>query len=321
MASLADRIMERFRLWRAESLLARGRCVSASRYLARISGNRGRAWRLKGRLFGRAGLPVAAVQCFREAVRAPGATLEDVLELSFGLVGARDFEGAERVLQSYLDCAPDDLRAQRLLAHIFRAQGRFATALAILRSLRPGKVAAKYANLLPPAPKLAWRPEKAWSESLAQVGQESAQWQDPAAMAMDKDGRDLLLCHFDDLSQKKGGKKALAYGVGLAIQSGQEWLMPWVRKSATYLKLKMPAELPSFIARYGAREDKHILLAGLCVGRTERVQSAIALISLGFVEYQEVLDEMRSSQSCTGAVDSPELKLGSHVIIKNPKRI
>ena len=300
MGGLTDRLFERFRLWRAESLLARGRFVSASRYLARISTSHVRAWRLKGRLFVSAGLPVAAVQCFREAVRARGATLEDILELSFGLVAVRDYEGAQSVLGKYLSRVPDDPRAQRLLAHIFRAQGRLKTAMETLQAFRPKRVAAKYANLMPPAPKLAWRPEKAWAEALAQDGRTESDWQDPASMAMDKDGRDRLLCYFDELRHRKGGKKALAYAVGLAIESGESWLLPWVRHAAPYLKLDMPKGLPSFLARYGNESDKHILLAGLSAGREERSQSAIALISLGFLEFEEVLDEARSDSRESG---------------------
>lgn len=321
MANLKDKLLERFRLWRAESLLARGRHVSASRYLALISSGHGRNWRLKGRLFGQAGLPVAAVQCFREAVSAPGSTLEDVLELSFGLVRARDFERAESVLHSYLNHAPDDLRAQRLLAHIFRAQGRFATALEVLKKFRPKRVAAKYANLFPPTPKLAWRPEKAWTEALLQDGKVDPCWLEPQVMASDPNGRDRLLCYFDELSHRKGGKKALAYGVGQALSSGASWLMPWVRLCSVYLRLSMPPCLPSFIARYGTAEDKHILLAGLTIGRSERYQSAIALVSLGHTEYQEVLDEMRLAQTSTGAAESGALQLEGHAIIQDPKRI
>ncbi|MFT7618289.1 MAG: tetratricopeptide (TPR) repeat protein [Planctomycetota bacterium] len=321
MASLKDYLLERFRLWRAESLLASGRYVSASRYLALTSSGQGRDWRLKGRLFGRVGLPVAAVQCFRQAVRAPGSTLEDILELSFGLVGARDFEHAQSVLYSYLNHAPDDLRAQRLLAHIYRAQGRFSTALDVLKKFRPNKVAAKYANKMPPIPKLAWRPAKAWTEALAADNNQDACWLDPALMAADPQNRDRLLCYFDELSHGKGGKKALAHGVATALASGESWLMPWVRVSSVYLKLSIPPSLPSFIARYGAAQDKHILLAGLTAGRAERHQSAIALISLGFTEYQEVLDEMRLVQTSTGEPEFGALKLEGHAIIQSQKRI
>ncbi len=319
LPTLAEKLMERFRLWRAETLLTQGRYVSASRFLAKISTGHCRSLRLKGRLLGRAGLPVAAVACFRQAIRAPGATMEDVLELSFGLVKVRDFEAAEGVLTSYLRKSPDDLRAQRLLAHIFRAQGRFATALRTLQAMRPGKVAAKYANLMPPVPRLGWCPQKAWQQALLQAGKDVHRWSNPAAMASDQQGRDRLLCFFDELAGKKGGRKALAYGVAQALTSGESWLLPWVRKSAVYLKLDMPKSLPSFLARYGSREDKHILLAALTVGRFEREQAAIALISLGYPEYVEVLEEMRLCKSATGASGSTAIDLEGHAIIQSSK--
>ena len=297
MAKLFAHITECWRLWRAEALLSQGRLLSAARHLALVPGGRGKVWRLKGRLFARAGLPVAAVKCLFEAVRNPGSSLEDVLELAYGLVQARDFHKAERVLHSYLSRVPHDSRAQRLLAHIYRAQGRMSTALQILRQWRPHRVVAKYSHTLPPALKLAWRPEKAWLEALSAAGlEEDPRWSDPATMALDADGRDDLLCLFYDLSQKKGGLKALAYGVGKALESDEAWLMPWIRKAAVFLKLDIPKDLPMFVARHGKVEDKALLLAGLATGGEERVLSAAALMALGFDEYAEVLDEMKSTK-------------------------
>ncbi len=293
MPALVDAILDRWRLWRAERLLDEGRLLSASTRLARVGAPSVRAWRLKGRLLAAAGLPRAAVQCFMEAGRCPGAGLKQVLELAWSLMNARDFERAEQVLRAYIERAPGDEAAPRLLAHIYRAQGRCETALDILRRHRPGRVAAKYAPLVPPPIKLAWRPERAWREGLRALGRDPERFGDPAAMALDPDGRDELICAFDELLRRPGGMKAAAHGVGRALDSGAPWLIDWLRRCAPCLRLAMPRSLPAFVARHGDARDRSLLIAGLAAGGHERLMSAAALVSLGFDEYQEVLDELR----------------------------
>ncbi|MCB9833692.1 MAG: hypothetical protein H6807_14605 [Planctomycetes bacterium] len=298
MSSLLDAILDQYRLWRAERLLEEGRLLDASARLSRVSSQRGRGvriWRLKGRLLLAAGLPGAAVQCFFEASRCAGATLGQILELAWSLMNARDFQRAEAVLVGFIDRFPDHRLAPLMLAHLYRAQGRCETALGVLRRHRPRRVAAKYAPLVPPPLELGWQPERAWLDALAATGRDPTSFQDLAAMALDRDGRDELICAFDEIAVRPGGLKGLAHGVARAVDSGAPWLIDWVRRCEPILRLHLPRGLPAFIARHGDVRDRGLLLAGLAAGGHERLMSAAALVSLGFEEYQEVLDELRQA--------------------------
>ena len=300
MLTLGRDILDRWFLRCAEAALRRGALRSAARHLARVRGRvraSGRSLRLLGRLLDAAGMPLASVQCHSKAVRAPGATLGAVLELGYGLMRARDFDRAERVLRRYLAARPRDRVGATLLAHVFRAQGRLASAFAILKDLRPRNVVGKYADIVPSPPKLAWNPERSWERALQKIGRSGSCWRDPARMALDPVRRDELLCAFDELLRTPGGRKPLAYGVARAIESDEDWLMPWVREVKDYLKLRVPKALPMFVARHGGPADRDLLVAGLAEGGDVRVLSAAALISLGFPEYEEVLREMRGGRS------------------------
>lgn len=316
MAGLPANLIDLVHLARARGMIARGHLEAAGREIARVRGEGGTAgvaWRLKGRLLGRAGLPVAAVECLHSAARFPGATQRTVLELAFWLLRARDFARGEAVLRRFLDHHPDDRLAATLLAHVFRAQGRFKTAVETLRALRPKSVVGKYANVVAPPPKLAWRPDELWANAPASLGREGDHWADPAAMALDRDHRDDLLCLFDELARKPGGTKAIAWGVGLAVSSDESWLMPWVRRCAPFIRLRVPRDLPMFVARHGTRDDKALLLAGLAEGGETRILSAAALISLGFEEYEEVLLEARNA-SRAEPVSESVWSLADHVV-------
>ena len=272
-----------------------------SEHLVCVESDGSRLWRLKGRLFAAAGEPRAAVACFMTALRRPGARPRHVLELGWALMQARDFEKAESLLVSFLEREPDDRFAQRLLAHLHRAVGRCQTALEVLRRYRPRAVVGKYRPFLPPPIELAWEPEELWREALLAIGRDPEEFGDPAALALDRDGRDELLCAFDEIARRPGGLKAVAFGLGRALESGEPWLIDWLRRCEPHLRVAMPRALPAFVARHGGPEDRSILVAGLAAGAEERTMSAAALVSFGFEEFQEVLDEMRSARQPTPA--------------------
>ncbi|MCA9322518.1 MAG: tetratricopeptide repeat protein [Planctomycetes bacterium] len=293
-----QQILDQIHLTRARRDLARGRLEAAAVSLGRVGGQgqiASRTWQLKGRLFRLAGSPEAAVHCHFQSVRKPGARLSTILELAFALMRARDFERAERVLRSLIDRHPDERRAVTLLAHLHREQGRFQTALEILKSFRPRSVVGKYADVAPPGPQIHWDAQRLWHEALRTRRLDEQSWNDPAGMALDRHRRDDLICLFDELRMQPGGSRALAYGLSLALDSDAPWLMPWVRATASQLRLCVPRSLPMFLARHGDASDRGLLLAGLAEGGQIRVLSAAALISLGFDEYEEVLVEVRQT--------------------------
>lgn len=316
MAGLPANLIDYIHLARARGMIARGRLEAAGREIGRVrggSGTAGLAWRLKGRLLGRAGLPVAAIECLHTAAKFPGVTQRTVLELAFWLLRARDFERSETLLRRFLDHHPGDRLAATLLAHVFRAQGRFKTAVETLRVLRPKSVVGKYANVVTPPPKLAWRPDELWAKAPASLGRDGDHWGDPAAMALDRDLRDELLCLFDELTRKPGGTKAIAWGVGLALASDEPWLMPYIRRCAAFIRLRVPRDLPMYVARHGTADDKNLLLAALAEGGETRILAAAALISLGFDEYEEVLLEARNATRIEPVSDSV-WSLADHVV-------
>lgn len=298
MTGLSANLMDQFHLARARGLIDRGELEEAGRVIARVRGDghsAGLAWRLKGRLVGRAGLPVAAVECLQSALRFAGATQRTVLELAYWMNRARDFERSEEILRRFLDHHPGDRLGATLLAHVFRAQGRFRTAVETLRTLRPKNVAGKYANVVLPQPKLAWNPSELWRLAVQRLNRVGEQWSTPDVMALDRDLRDDLLCFLDELGRTPGGTKAMAWGVGRTLSADVAWLMPYVRRCTPFLRLRVPRDLPMFIARHGNAGDKSLLLAGLAEGGETRILAAVALISTGFDEYEEVLLEARET--------------------------
>ena len=67
-------------------------------------------------------------------------------------------------------------------------------------------------------------------------------------MALDRDGRDELLCFFDELDRRPGSNRALARGVSEAIGSNEELVDALgCARSSSYLKLQVPLQLPMFI--------------------------------------------------------------------------
>ena len=295
--SIIRDILNRYHLRRAERGIGAGALELAGEHLVAIEEPgplTSQAWRLKGRLLGRAGRPLAAIECLRSAAKAPGASFACTLELAYWLTRARDFDRAGSLLEAYLARRPGDRLAVTLLAHVFRAQGRFGSALDTLLRYRPRSVVGKYADTVPPPPKISWDPKKAWADCIEAADERlHPTLEDPAASARDPERRDDLICFFDELVARPGGKRALVTGVQLALASDASWLMGYLRECEAYLRLAPMADLPMFVARHGRPEDKSLLIAALAEGGALRAAAASALISLGHSEFEEVLRERR----------------------------
>ncbi len=290
-------ILDRIQLARAERRLCGGDLAVASRILRRLSPAAdltSDAWRLRGRLLLLMGEPLRALAAYRALTRHPPVKRSAILEWAQALVHTRTFEQARTIYEKLLDDDPADRHAARGLAHLYRAQGRYETALGVLRTYRPHRAVAKYADQVADAPRLAWDSGRLWDRALREAGKSDPAWSDPAAMATDRRQRDELICFFDDLLSQPGGRTALVHGLGKALDADVPWLLHYVRQSADFLKLRVPRALPMFLARHGGAEDKPLLLAALAEGGRLRVLAGAALMALGFDEYEEVLRELRA---------------------------
>ena len=291
-----NQLVNAWRLIRVESALSRGRLIVAATVLSKVksSGEQAhRAWRLRGRMMMISRRPLEGVACLTEALRHPGSTFGTLHELAFALTVVRDFDQAEAVLRGILVERTDDPKAATLLAHLYRAQGRFSSAHHLLKSLRPRAVAAKYADREQERPKLDWEPRAEWGAMLGELSQNTWLETDLVAAATDVDRRDALICLLDDLSKSPRGRRALVFAIHQTLAADAPWLVRYVRLAATHLRILFPELLASYLSRHGNAHDRHLLLAGLAEGGRTRHLSAVALINLGFTEYQEVIDEMR----------------------------
>ena len=290
-------ILDRIQLARAERKLRCGDLAVASRILRRLSPSAyltSEAWRLRGRLLLALGEPLRALAAYGALTRHPPVRRSAILEWADVLVHTRSFEPARTIYEKLLADDPSDRHAARGLAHLYRAQGRYETALDVLRTYRPRRAVAKYADQVAPAPRLAWDSARLWERALQQAGHLGPEWSDPAAMAVGRRRRDALICFFDDLLAMPGGRAALVHGLGKALDSDVPWLLRYVRETSDHLRLHVPCALPMFLARHGSAEDKPLLLAALAEGGRHRVLAGAALMALGFGEYEEVLRELRA---------------------------
>ena len=290
----------RRRLTQAERYLAQGRLRSAAGCIGKVSGDLAqgrRAWRLRARLLVLVGRPVAAVACFERTLKTGEATLDDLLELAALLLHVREFDRAEAVLLRFLARSPGHRLAVTLLAHVFRAQGRYRAAYDVLRKHRPKAAIAMYANAAPPAPKRSWQGEKMWRQAVRELGRDPEDFRHPSRSAADPNRRDDLSDLFDEMARTPRMMRALAWAACAALSSDAPWLLRYVRRAASYVKLDVPRTLPMFIARHGGIDDRDLLLAGLAEGGETRLLSAAALVSLGFDEFDEVLRDLHERGS------------------------